>query len=52
MSIGIHINSSIHNILEYAQFAYNNGSNILQFFVNTTIKDKSVYDKLKTFFIK
>lgn len=49
MSIGCHIDSSINKILESAQHAYNSGANIVQFFVNTTVQNKSVYDELKKF---
>jgi endonuclease IV len=47
MIIGTHINSSKTDILNSAQSAYNNGANIIQFMVISSIKDLSVYDELR-----
>jgi deoxyribonuclease-4 len=52
MSVGYHISSSPTKILKSAQNAYNNGCTIVQFFVNPSIKDKQVYDELKSFLNK
>src|SRR5687768_2133005 len=49
MSVGYHINSSINKIMSSAQHAYNSGATIVQFFVNTSIQNKSVYNELKKF---
>jgi apurinic endonuclease APN1 len=49
MSVGIHINSNPNEILASVNDAYKHKAEIVQFFVYSNIKDKSVYTKLKNF---
>lgn len=49
--IGIHISSSPEEILFAIEEAYKVGANIVQFFVNNSIKDKSIYEKVNSLLI-
>jgi deoxyribonuclease-4 len=45
--LGTHIDSSLDNIIDAINEAKSHSANFVQFFVNTTIKDQHIYDKIK-----
>lgn len=49
--VGIHIDSSPENIINSIIEAKNYGANFVQFFVNTSIKEKNIYNKIKQILI-
>jgi deoxyribonuclease-4 len=50
--IGIHIDSTPDDIIKSATHAKNKGANIIQFFVNTSLKNTNIYDKLRKLLVK
>jgi deoxyribonuclease-4 len=50
--IGVHIDSSPENIIESITEAKKYGANLVQFFVNTSIKDKTIYSKIRNVLIE
>lgn len=50
--LGIHIDSTPDDIIKSAEQAKNNGATLVQFFVNTNIKNKLIYYELNKYLLK